>query len=106
MRVLRIILWIQLLTGIVGGYISFRGVHSGALGMEWASVFQRELQRISSSPDYREPPPVRGYSYAGIAERMQRTARDRAEKAAYCLLLSGALAVFATAGLWFSRPRK
>jgi hypothetical protein len=74
--------------------------------MEWASGFQRELQRISSSTDYREPPAVRGYSYAGITERMRRMAHDGADKAAYCLLLSSALAVFGSAGLWCSRASK
>ena len=88
--------------------MSFWGVHSGALGIEWTTNFRREFGNVSSSAEYREPVAVQGYSYARIAERMESMARDEADKASYCLLLSGALVLFAVAGLRLSRadPRE
>lgn len=101
MRKLNILLWLQLIVGVVGLYLSFWGVHSAALGMEWTSSFQQEFEKARALPDYCEPPVILGLSHGRVVEWLWDAARGRVETISYCFGLSGGLSLFAIVGLIF-----
>jgi hypothetical protein len=100
MKLLIVILWFQLVVGLAGLVVSLAGVHTGALGVEWSRHFQAEFERVRAAPDFQSPPEILGISYERLVEWLQSAARDRAEKATYCVLLSGGLALLASFELW------
>ncbi len=100
MKAVRTILWIQLALGLVGGYVSFAYVHWGAMSIAWAHGFKVEFEKVRQSPEYREPPPIKGYSLARMVESMESDARARADVAFYWLLTCAADVVFAALLLW------
>ncbi len=102
MKPLIVILWFQLLAGLVGMYISVAGMHSGAMGMEWSNHLRAEYSRLRTSPDFRPPPDVLGVSHEKLLESFCSSERARAHNAGYCFLLSGGIAVFAVLLLWFA----
>jgi hypothetical protein len=95
MRKLTILLWLQLIVGVVGLYLSFWGVHSGGLGMEWAGNFQREFEKAMALPGYCEPPVILGLSHERVVEWLRDAARGEFEAISYCFYLSGGLSLFA-----------
>jgi hypothetical protein len=99
MRSLRTLLWIQLALGLVGGYMAATYVHWGAMSSAWAYGLRLEHDKMSQSPDYREPAPIRDQSLSEILEDMQAYGRARADVAGYWLLACGALAIFAVVNL-------
>ena len=102
MKPLITILWIQLLCGFVGLYVSFAGLHTGAMSVGSSSRLQGEFTRLQSSPEFRVPPDVAGTSYQEMLDSLQSYAKARAHNAGYCFLLSGGVSVFAAVMLWFA----
>ncbi|MEK7781540.1 MAG: hypothetical protein AAB370_08590 [Verrucomicrobiota bacterium] len=102
MKPINIILWLQLVLGIVGAFIAFGDIHSAALGMEWGRGMQREFEQVRQSPEYREPPAIRGYSLSRFVEGVETDAykRSRIAGLAFFSCLSGS--VFAAVLLWLN----
>jgi hypothetical protein len=102
MKALVVILWFQLLIGLVGMYVSFAGLHTGAMGMETSSDLRAEYARLRTAPDFRVPPEVRGVSFEELLDWFFSSQQARAHNAGYCMLLSGGVAVLAAVMLWFA----
>ena len=103
MRAAKTVLWIQLVLGLVGGYLAFAYMHWGALSAAWAHNLRVEFDKMKQSPGYSEPSKVRDQSWDKILEDFQASGRARADVAGYWLFTCGALVVFAAAMLWLLR---
>lgn len=103
MTAIKTILWIQLALGLLGGYVAFAYVHWGAMDIAWTHGYKVEFEKARQSPDFREPPEIRGQSFARVIESMQSSARARADVAFYWLLTCGAVVVLAALLLWLLR---
>jgi len=99
MRPIRVILWIQLALGLVGGYVAFTYAHWGAMSAAWAYNLQVEHDKMKRSPDYREPAPIRDQSLSTILDDMQAYGRARADVAGYWMFTCAALVLFAVVSL-------
>ncbi len=93
------VVWLQLVVGVVGLYLSFFAIHSGALGIEWSNEFRTKFEQARRLPGYQEPPSVQGLSYERVVESLQSAAHQRMDKASYCFGLSGCLSLFAVGEL-------
>jgi hypothetical protein len=100
MRTVKIILWLQILVGLVGGYIAFAYVHWGAMSQAWAYNLRVEFDRMKQSAGYQEPPRIRDQPWDKILEDMQAYGLARDHVAGYWALACAALVVFAAAVLW------
>jgi hypothetical protein len=102
MRAIICILWFQLLVGLAAMYVSFAGLHTGAMGMEWSNRLQAEYARIRTSPDFHTPPEVMGNSYEKLLESLHSSERARSHNAGYCFFLSAGITVISVVLLWFA----
>jgi hypothetical protein len=100
MRTVKIILWLQILVGLVGGYIAFGYMHWGAMSYAWAYNLRVEFDRMKQSPGYQEPARIRDQPWDNILEDMQAYGLARAHVAGYWAVACVALVVFAAAVLW------
>jgi len=75
------ILWIQLALGVVGCFLAFWHIHTSAMGRAWSRGMRTEFEQARQSPDYRESPPVRGYTTARFIDAMETGARRNGEVA-------------------------
>jgi hypothetical protein len=96
------ILWLQLAFGLVGAFIAFGEIHSAALGMEWGRGVRREFEQVRQSPEYREPPAIRGYSLSRFVEAMETDAYRRSRIAGLAFFSYLAASLFAAVLLWLS----
>ena len=103
MKPIKIILWIQLVLGLLGGYMAFAYIHWGAMSAAWAYNLHVEYDKMKQSPGFHEPLPIRDQSFARILDDMEAYGRARADVAFYWMLTCGALAVLAAVMLWFLR---
>ncbi len=99
-RPIATILWMQLVLGLVGAFIAFGELHSAALGMEWGHGMRREFEQVRQSPEYREPPPIRGYSLSGLVEGIETDAYRRSRIAGLSFFSCLAASLFAAVLLW------
>lgn len=88
MKPLTVILWIQLVIGLIGIYTSLAGIHTGAMAMESSSRLQADYAQVRTSPDVRTAPEVGGMPCEQLLELLYRNSHARADNAGYCLLLS------------------
>jgi len=103
MTAIKTILWIQLALGLVSGYMAFAYVHWGAMSIAWTHGYKVEMEKARQSPDFHEPPAIRGESFTRVVESMESSARARADVAFYWLLTCGAAVVLAALLLWLLR---
>jgi hypothetical protein len=103
MTAIKTILSIQLTLGLVGGYVAFTYVHWGAMSIAWTRGYKLDLEKARQSPDFREPPEIRGQSFDRVVESMESSARARGDVAFYWLLTCGAAVVLAALLLWLLR---
>jgi hypothetical protein len=102
MKALTAILWFQLLIGLTGMYVSFAGMHTGAMGVATANSLQTEYARLRTAPDFHAPPEVKGISQEQLLEYLYSSAMARAHNAGYCLLLCGGIAALSVVMLGFA----
>jgi len=100
MKLIKTILWIQLALGLIGGYVAYAYVHWGAMSIAWARDYAVELEKVRQSPDFHEPPVIRGKSFLRVMEIMESSARARADVAFYWLLSCGVAVVLAAVQVW------
>jgi hypothetical protein len=103
MTAIKTILWIQLALGLVGGYVAFAYVHWGAMSIAWTHGYKVEFEKARQSPNFHEPPAIRGESFSRVVESMESSARARADVAFYWLLTCGSAVVLAALLLWLLR---
>lgn len=103
MKPITIILSVQLLLALVGCYVAFAYLHWGAMSVAWSRSYRVEFERVKQSPEYRDPPPIRGESFAQVVDGMESTARARADVAGYWFLTCSSAAAFAALLLWTQR---
>lgn len=102
MKPITTILWLQLVLGLVGAFIAFGDIHSSALGMEWGRGMRREFEQVRQSPEYREPPAIRGYSLSRLVEGVETDAYRRSRIAGFAFFSCLAASLFASVLLWLS----
>jgi hypothetical protein len=102
MKTLLAILWFQFMVGLVGVFLSFAGVHTGALSIEWTTDLHAEYARLAAAPGFQAPPEVMGLGHDFLVRSLRHYAKSTAMKSLYCLLLSGGLALMAGIGLWLT----
>lgn len=71
--------------------------HSAGMGMEWGKEMRREFEQISRSPEYHEPPKIRGYSYLRMIVTRETDARERSRTARLAFMSCLVASVFAAA---------
>jgi hypothetical protein len=103
MKPIKIILQIQLVLGLVGGFFALTAIHSGQMNIAWAYNLRVEFAKTKQSPDYHEAPLVRDKSFAQILDDLEAIARDQVEVAFYGLLTCGVLVMLAAVMLWLLR---
>jgi hypothetical protein len=79
MKAIIAILWIQFALGVVGSFLAFGHIHMSAMGRAWSHGMRTDFEQVRQSPDYREPPPIRGYTVARFIDAMETDARRRGE---------------------------
>jgi hypothetical protein len=89
------ILWLQLLVGLVGLFLSSGGVHTGAMSMESSSGLRAKCEKARLSPDFHALPEIGGVSYEEVLDWYYSACRARANNAGYALLLSASQSCFA-----------
>jgi hypothetical protein len=82
------LLCVQLVAGLAGAYVSFAYVHWAAMGKARGYGMQKEFEQVQRSPDYKEPPKIKGYSHSDLVASMKRDADIRGEIALFSLLFS------------------
>ncbi len=101
MKFVRTILYVQLALGLVGGFWAFGDIHMSAMGRARSHGMRAEYERIRQSPDFREPPPIQGYTLARLVDAMEADARRRGEIAFRAFIGSLAASLFAATMLFF-----
>ncbi|MBA4149365.1 MAG: hypothetical protein H0X66_14720 [Verrucomicrobia bacterium] len=104
MKIITAILWCQVVLGLTVAFIAYGDIHSAAMGMEYSRGMQRDFEQLRQSPDYQEPPQVRGYSFARLIEERYSAARERGG-AAMLAFISGLGASFLGCVLLWLRGR-
>ena len=97
------ILWAQLVVGLIGSCVSFAYMHQGAIGVAWCRSFKSDLDKVRQSPEYREPPLIKGDSYGLIVEKLEWGWRARAKLAFASLGLCAGLVASSILLLWLLR---
>lgn len=90
-RVLKWIVWLQLLVVVVVTVLSWGPMFEGAVGQEYVTGLQKELEAIQQEADYREPPELRGHTYREVLDRLESVGWDKVRLAGYGFI--GGLAV-------------
>src|SRR5688572_29589215 len=65
------------MAGLVVAMFAYGDIHSSAMGMEYSRGMQREFEQLRQSPEYREPPAVRGYTLSRLVEERYTAASQR-----------------------------
>jgi hypothetical protein len=68
LKIISAILIAQFVLGLIVAFFAYGDIHSSAMGMEYSRGMQREFEQLRQSPEYREPPAVRGHSFARLIE--------------------------------------
>ena len=108
MKSLTVILWLQLLLSFGGMVLALGEAHSAGMGMEWAKEMRREFEQVSRSPEYHEPPKIRGYSYSRMIETREGESRERGRTAglAFVVCLVASLSAAALLRLFHRECRQ
>lgn len=103
MKAIIVILWVQFALGVVGSLLAFGHIHMSAMGRAWSHGMRTDFEQARQSPDYREPPPVRGYTVARFIDAMETDARRRGEIAFGAFVGSLVASLFAALSLFLLR---
>ena len=79
MKAIIAILWVQFALGVVGSFLAFGHIHMSAMGRAWSYGMRTDYEQARQSADYRESPPIRGYTTARFIDAMESDARHRGE---------------------------
>lgn len=108
MKPITIILWVQFTLGLIGAFLAFGDMHMAAMGRAWSHGMRTDFERVRQSPEYREPPAVRGYTLERFIDSMEADARRRGRIAFRAFLGSATTSLFAVVLLFLFRraPRE
>ena len=66
MKNAKIFLWLQVVIGLVGLFVSFSYIHWGAMSVAWGHGLRNEHARLQESGSYQEPSKIRDQSLSEI----------------------------------------
>lgn len=93
MRILRLLLWVQLVLGLLVGFLALAAVHGGELSRAWVYGLRVENDKMKQAPDYHPPPAIKNQSFDQILSGFE--ASGQAHTAiAFCWLLTCGCFVF------------
>jgi hypothetical protein len=81
MKIITIILGFQFVFGLAVAFFAYCDIHSSAMGLEHSHRLQRDFAQLRQSPEYREPPEVRGYSFSRLIEERYSLVSQRGRAA-------------------------
>ena len=95
MRAIKTFLWIQLVLGLLGGFLALAAIHGGEMGKAWVFNLRVEYGKMKQSPDYHTPSAIRDQSFDQILSDFEASGEARATIAFYWLLTCGVLVLLA-----------
>ena len=95
MRAIKTFLWIQLVLGLLGGFLALAAIHSGEMSKAWVYGLRVEHDKMKQTPDYHTPSAIRDQSFDQILSDFEESGQNLATVAFYWLLTCGALVLLA-----------
>jgi hypothetical protein len=95
MRAIKTFLWIQLVLGLLGGFLALAAIHSGEMSKAWVYGLRVEHDKMKQAAEYHAPLAIRDQSFDQILSDFEESGQNLATVAFYWLLTCGALVLFA-----------
>lgn len=95
MRAIKIFMRVQLVLGLLGGFLALAAIHGGEMSKAWVYNLRVEHDKMKQSPDYHAPQAIRDQSFDQILSDFEASGRARANVAFYWLLSCGSSVLFA-----------
>jgi hypothetical protein len=95
MRAIKTFLWVQLVLGLLGGFLALAAIHGGEMSKAWVFGLRVEHDKLKQAPDYHAPSPIRDQSFDQILSGFEASGEARATVAFYWLLTCGASVLLA-----------
>ncbi len=94
MRAIKTFLWVQLVLGLLGGFLALAAIHGSEMSKAWAYGLRVEYDKMKQAPDYHTQA-IRDQSFDQILSDFEASGQARATVAFYWLLTCGALVLLA-----------
>ena len=100
LKIITFILSCQFVLGLAVARFAFGDMHSAAMGMEYSRGLERDFAQLMHSPEYPEPPEIRGYSFSRLIEDRYSSASQLGNAAFLAFGTGVAASLLASALLW------